>query len=115
MTDLFHITERAHWAAAVQSGEYRISTRGVTLDQQGYIHCSLRRQLRGVAKCIYGDTDGLAVLVIDSTRLDIPVRCETPDFGSESFPHIYGSVPTDAVTEVITVERDDSGRLLLPE
>ena len=46
MTELFHITERTLWAAASRVGEYRISTRNVTLDEHGFIHCSLRQQLR---------------------------------------------------------------------
>jgi uncharacterized protein (DUF952 family) len=29
--------------------------------------------------------------------------------------HIYGALPLDAVTDVITVSRDAAGRLVLPE
>ena len=47
MAELLHITERACWQEAVGTGEYRVSTRGVTLEQEGFIHCSLRHQLRG--------------------------------------------------------------------
>ena len=115
MTELFHITERAAWMAASQAGEYRISTRNVTLEEQGFIHCSLRHQLRGVAEYIYGDADDLVVLVVDSARLPVPVRYEAPDPGAESYPHVYGALPTDAVTDVITVSRDPAGRLVLPE
>ena len=115
MTDLLHITERASWAAAVQAGEYRMSTRGITLEQQGYIHCSQPHQLRGVAEAIYGDADDLVVLVIDSTRLNVPVKYEAPEPGAENYPHIYGSVPATAVTDVITVARDACGGLILPE
>jgi uncharacterized protein (DUF952 family) len=115
MTELFHITERATWAAASRAGEYRTSTRGVTLDEQGFIHCSLRHQLRGVAEYLYGDVDDLVVLVIDSARLAVPVRYEAPEPGSDAYPHIYGPVPTDAVAEVIPVTRDASGRMILPD
>jgi uncharacterized protein (DUF952 family) len=115
MTQLFHITERAAWTAAKQAGEYRMSTRGVTLEQQGFIHCSLRHQLRTVAEYIYGDVDDdLVVLVIDSARLPVPVRYEAPEGESEAYPHIYGALPADAVTEVIAVSRDAAGRLVLP-
>ena len=69
MAELFHITERAVWLEAVPAGDYRMSTRGVTLEQEGYIHCSLRHQLRGVAEYLYGDADDLVVLVIDSTKV----------------------------------------------
>lgn len=111
MTELLHITERTAWEAAARSGEYRTSTRGVTLEQQGFIHCSLPHQLRAVAECLYGDAEDLVVLVIDSTRLTAPVRYEGTAPGSEAYPHIYGPVPTGAVTTVIPVTRDAAGRM----
>jgi uncharacterized protein (DUF952 family) len=113
VAELFHITGRQTWLAASQAGEYRVSTRGVTLEEQGFIHCSLPHQLRGVAECVYGDADDLVVLVIDPARLPCPVRFE--DVGGDSYPHIYGAVPAYAVTRVITVSRDAAGRLVLPE
>jgi uncharacterized protein (DUF952 family) len=115
MAELFHITERAVWLEAARSGHYRMSTRGVTLEEQGFIHCSLRDQLRGVAELVYGDADDLVVLVIDSAKVPAQVRYEAPGPGAEEYPHIYGALPTDAVTAVITVSRDAAGRLVLPE
>jgi len=115
VTELFHITQQATWQAALPTREYRMSTRNVTLEEQGFIHCSLRHQLRAVAEYIYGDADNLVVLVIDSTRLTAPVRFESPEAGAEAYPHIYGPLPTDAVTAVLPVDRDDTGRLLLPD
>jgi uncharacterized protein (DUF952 family) len=114
MTELLHITEREDWEKAARDGEYRMSTRGVSLAQQGFIHCSLRHQLRRVAEASYADADDLVVLVIDATRLPCPVRYEGID-GGEQYPHIYGPVPAGAVTDVIGVGRDAAGRLILPE
>ncbi|GLY06715.1 DUF952 domain-containing protein [Actinoplanes sp. NBRC 101535] len=116
MTQLLHITERSSWEAAADSGLYRMSTRGVSLDEQGFIHCSLPHQLRTVAEYVYGDAaDDLVVLVIDSELLESPVKYEAPEPGAAEFPHIYGPVPTAAVTEVVPVVRDAQGRMLLPE
>ncbi|GGN58946.1 hypothetical protein GCM10010112_13250 [Actinoplanes lobatus] len=114
MTQLLHITERACWEAAIETGWYRMSTRGVSLDEQGFIHCSLSHQLRAVAEYVYGDGDDLVVLVIDSERLGVPVRFEAPEPGAEEYPHIYGAVPAGAVSKVVPVERDTEGRMLLP-
>ncbi|MGH3153185.1 MAG: DUF952 domain-containing protein [Streptosporangiaceae bacterium] len=114
MAELFHITERAVWLEAVRAGDYRMSTRGVTLEQEGYIHCSLPHQLRGVAEYLYSDADDLVVLVIDSTKVPAPIRREAPAPGAEQYPHIYGPLPVAAVTSVITVSRDAAGRLVLP-
>ena len=115
MTHLLHITERTNWETALQTGWYRTSTRGVSLDEQGFIHCSLPHQLRTVAEYVYGDADDLVVLVIDSERLGVPVAYEAAEPGAEKYPHIYGAVPTSAVSEVVPVGRNDEGRMLLPE
>jgi uncharacterized protein (DUF952 family) len=115
VTQLFHITEATAWRDARAAGEYRMSTRGVTLEQQGFIHCSLRHQLRGVAEVVYGPADDLVVLVIDAARLPVPVRFEAPEPGAEQYPHIYGALPVGAVTSVLPVGRDRYGRLVLPE
>jgi len=114
MTDLFHLAERENWQQAQQSGEYRMSTRGVTLAEEGFIHCSLRHQLRGVAELYYADADDLVVLVIDSARLTVPLRFEAPAPDAGEFPHVYGPLPVAAVTDVIEVTRDEAGRFVLP-
>ncbi|QES45579.1 DUF952 domain-containing protein [Streptomyces venezuelae] len=103
MTRLLHITERALWDAAREAGTYEMSTRGKTLGDVGFIHCSLPEQLPGVAAFLYGGYDGpdeLVVLDIDSARVTAPVRFEAARPGAEEFPHIYGPLPVDAVVEV---------------
>jgi uncharacterized protein (DUF952 family) len=116
VTSLYHITERDNWLAAVQSGEYRMSTRGITLDEQGFIHCSRHHQLPAVAELVYGDVndDELIVLVIDSDRVAAPIRSEAPEPGGEEFPHIYGPLPISAVTDTMPIGRDAEGHLALP-
>jgi uncharacterized protein (DUF952 family) len=114
MTELFHLADRGEWQAAVPVGEYRVSTRGVTLAEQGFIHCSLRHQVRGVADAIFADADDLVLLVIDSGLVAAPIRYEVPEPGAEAYPHIYGPLPVSAVTSVLPVSRDLAGCLLLP-
>lgn len=114
MAELFHITQRSTWEAALSAREYRTSTRNLSLEEQGFIHCSQRHQLRAVAEYLYRDVDDLVVLVIDAARLTAPVRYEAPEPGAESYPHIYGPIPTEAVTAVVPIPRDNTGRLVLP-
>ncbi|MFF1808912.1 DUF952 domain-containing protein [Streptomyces sp. NPDC058251] len=100
---LLHITERSLWDAARASGAYEMSTRGRTLQEEGFIHCSLRHQLPGVASFLYGSytgPDDLVVLVIDPERLGAPLRYEAMKPGGEEFPHVYGPIPVEAVVEV---------------
>lgn len=115
MAELFHLADRAEWLAAAAAGEYRISTRGVTLAEQGFIHCSRRQQLRDVAERYYADADDLVLLVIDSDRVASPIRYESPPDSLETYPHIYGPLPADAVTAALAVGRDREGRIMLPE
>ncbi len=115
MAELFHLADRGEWLTAVAAGEYRVSTRGVTLEQQGFIHCSLRHQVRGVADAIFSDADDLVLLLIDSHLVAAPIRYEVPEPGAEAYPHIYGPLPVSAVTSVVPVSRDPSGRFLLPD
>ncbi len=115
MAELFHLADRGEWLAAVADGEYRVSTRGVTLAQQGFIHCSLRHQVRGVAEAIFSDADDLVLLVVDSDLVAEPIRYEAPEPGAEAYPHIYGPLQVSAVTSVLPVSRDPDGRFLLPD
>ena len=100
---VLHITERALWTAARERGAYDWSTRGRTLAQEGFVHCSTRDQLPKVAAFLYGSYDGpdeLVVLVVDPARLDVPLRYEAAEPGGEEFPHVYGPIPVDAVVDV---------------
>ncbi|MFE3716680.1 DUF952 domain-containing protein [Streptomyces cyaneofuscatus] len=110
---LLHLAEAPLWEAARGTGTYEMSTRGRTLQEEGFIHLSLPHQLPGVARMLYGDGDGdgsedgggagghdLVVLVVDPARLTAPVRYEAMKPGGEEFPHLYGPLPVDAVVEV---------------
>ncbi|MFG3405886.1 DUF952 domain-containing protein [Streptomyces sp. NPDC048142] len=102
---LLHLAEAPLWEAARGTGTYEMSTRGRTLQEEGFIHFSLPHQLPGVARMLYGDGDGddgpdLVVLVVDPDRLAAPVRYEAMKPGGEEFPHLYGPLPVSAVVEV---------------
>jgi uncharacterized protein (DUF952 family) len=100
---LLHLTERSLWEAARATGTYEMSTRDRTLQEEGFIHCSLRHQVPRVAGWVYGTYEGpdeLVLLVIDPRRLTAPVRYEAVQPGGEEFPHIYGPIPVSAVVDV---------------
>ncbi|MEU7901004.1 DUF952 domain-containing protein [Nonomuraea sp. NPDC049152] len=98
--NVLHIAYATDWHHAQNTGEYRISTRGRTLEQEGFIHLSTdRRQAQAVTDRFYTDvTEPLLLLEIDPTGLDI--RYETPEGSDETFPHLYGPLPTSSVTAV---------------
>ncbi|OUC75496.1 DUF952 domain-containing protein, partial [Streptosporangium minutum] len=98
---ILHLALATDWQAAQPAGEYRVSTLGRTLEQEGFIHaCADHAQLRGVIQRFYHDVDQpLVLLTIDPAGLD--VRMETPADSSEAFPHIYQPLPLRAVLSAV--------------
>jgi uncharacterized protein (DUF952 family) len=105
MATIFHLAFASDWAAAQEAGAYTVSTRGRTLAEEGFIHCSRGDQWTGVRERFYGDvTEALLLLQIDTDRLDVPVLDEVGGPGSaETFPHVYGPIPLDAVVKAMPV------------
>ncbi|MFB9717342.1 DUF952 domain-containing protein [Planobispora longispora] len=113
---ILHLALTADWEAARAAGEYRVSTRGRTLEEEGFIHtCADRAQLDGVVRRYYrGVADPLTLLTVDPAGLD--VRFEAPaapsasaasggapdgQAGRETFPHVYGPIPVSAVISAV--------------
>jgi uncharacterized protein (DUF952 family) len=96
---IYHLALARDWAHAGATGEYRVSTLGRTLEEEGFIHASADlRQVRGVAESFYREvTEPLVLLSIDQELLGCPVRFEVPEGMAEAFPHIYGPIPVTAV------------------
>lgn len=95
---IFHLALPEDWAAAFADGEYTMSTRGVTLEEEGFIHCSTSEQIEATANRFYGDLDQLVVLTIDPTLVTSSIIFEPPAPGMDVlFPHIYGPLPVAAV------------------
>jgi glutathione S-transferase len=84
-------------ADAERTGRYRMSTRGRTVDEIGFVHLAYEHQCRGVLARYYSDRPDAVVLVLDPERLASEVRDEPSDDGGGAFPHLYGELPLDAV------------------
>jgi uncharacterized protein (DUF952 family) len=68
----------------------------------GFIHCSSREQVGGVATRVFGDEPELVVAALDTQMLDDSVRWEKASDGG-LFPHVYATMPLEAVTAVYRV------------
>jgi len=97
---IFHVTTADEWASAKDAGIYTVSTRDVTLGQEGYIHCSFRDQVDGIRQRWYADLDDVIVLVIETDLLNSPWLAEQLGDAEAPYPHIYGPLNLDAVVEV---------------
>jgi len=108
---IVHITHRDDWTIALSSGEYC----PVSLSIEGFIHCSKPDQVVRVAGTFYAGQYGLVLLVIDPKRLHAEVRWEPgADGPAELFPHIYGPLNLDAVTQVLDLNPSPDGQYVLP-
>ena len=106
---IYHLAHVRDWDAALETGEYVVSTRGAMLADVGYIHASSAEQLTGVAEEFYADDpEPLVVLSIDEASVP-DLRFEDIG-GGRLFPHIYGPIRPAWVTEVRPVGFVD-GRL----
>ncbi|MFM8847606.1 MAG: DUF952 domain-containing protein [Actinomycetota bacterium] len=96
---IFHLAVRADWESAKRAGSYPWSTRGITVEREGYTHCSFEHQWRGVRERFYGDlrADQLVLLEIDESLLTSPVVVERLGDAPDEFPHVYGTIDIDAV------------------
>ena len=99
MTLIYHIAETADWEQARRDGQYTMSTRGRTLADEGFIHASTAAQVPLVAAEYYRDAPDLVLLVIDTERVGPELRFEQVPGQPDPYPHIYGPLNLDAVTE----------------
>ena len=99
--NIFHLALASDWSAAQETGDYRISTLGCTLEQEGFIHASRADQWRSTKQRFYADVpDQLVLLEIDPARLTSELRVDEVPEVDDSFPHIYGPLNLDAVVAV---------------
>ena len=111
---IFHVTTRAEWEAAEAVGSYRMSTKGATLDEVGFIHASSAEQLPRAAAFLYaGSDEPLVVLELDDDGIRRSgIRIPWEDGGAgELFPHIYGAVDTAFVAAARPAAFDAEGVL----
>jgi uncharacterized protein (DUF952 family) len=110
---IFHLALPEDWQSAFETGEYRWSTRGKTLDVVGFIHCSTSVQIEATANRFYGDLAHLVLLTIDPVAVASEVLWERPAPGvDELFPHIYGPLPIAAVNMTTMWTRHGEGWVL---
>ncbi len=112
--EILHLAHRADWDEALVSGQYRTSTRGVSLEDVAFIHASTRDQLPAVARFVHADdTAELCVLVLDSTTIEAAgtdVRLEDGGDG-RMYPHVFGPIRPEWVRAVLPAVFGPDGEL----
>jgi uncharacterized protein (DUF952 family) len=108
---IFHIASRQELQAAESLTQYAPPG----WSDEGFIRCCTQPRLRTVANSYFRGQPGLVVLGIDEELLEAEVRWEPPSAPMEGvspmdrFPHVYGPINTDAVTDVADLVEGDGG------
>lgn len=110
---LVHLTTPAQWRGALSVG----SLAPASLVTDGFVHLSAPEQVALPANRLFAGRDDLLLLVVDAERLRDEVRLEPgvpTDPASMEFPHLYGPLPTAAVTSVVPYRPGPSGSFEAP-
>lgn len=120
---LLHICDQAEadrFKQSRQSKPSKLANQGYTTPDQdvvGFMHLSTADLLLIPANKYYLGRSDLVLLVIEQGLLNSELRWEpgVPAEGELLFPHLYGPLNADAVTQVISFPCDSGGRFSLPE
>ena len=115
---ILHLINRTDWEAAQQSG----AVQPASLASEGFVHCSTEHQMVAVANKYYTGATNMLLLHIDPKLLASPLKWEPPAHidgspalpGEPFFPHIYGPINIDAVTEIIEFPSMPDGTFVAP-
>ncbi|GHF77919.1 cupin domain-containing protein [Thalassotalea marina] len=79
---------------------------------EGFMHLCRYHQVQVVVDSFYAEQTDLKLLIIDTSLLDAELRYEAPAgklvtnaFDHDVFPHLYGALNTNAIIDVIDLER----------
>lgn len=96
---IYHITTKQAWEQALKYNEYTPKN----FETDGFIHCSIERQIPGVLDRFFKGQSGLVQLKIEKNKLERALLFELASDINELFPHIYGPLNLDSVVEVKSI------------
>jgi uncharacterized protein (DUF952 family) len=112
MTQLIYkIAPRALWQAAEASGIFD----GAPIDHvDGYIHFSTAAQAVETAAKHFAGQNDLVLIAVEAERLGTALRYDVSR-GGDLFPHLYASLPLDAVLWIKPLPLGSDGKHRFPE
>lgn len=108
---IYKIVPATLWQDARESGEFK----GAAIDlTDGYIHFSTADQVKQTAALYFAGQDGLLLVAVDGTKLGDKLVYEASR-GGALFPHLYATLPRDAVIWEKPLPRGADGNHVFPE
>lgn len=108
---IYHITSRDEWNLAKSEGVYRCAS----LPVDGFIHCSTKEQLLGVANALFHGRTDLVLLCIDPELVEAEIKYEDLYETMKLYPHIYGELNLNSIRSVIEFPPSSDGTFSLPQ
>lgn len=97
---IYHFTTLQEWEEAQDKGSYEPPS----FQREGYIHCATQEQSEGVLQKHFKQHENLVKLVIDPSRLTSSLRYDKDEEQQQEFPHIYGPLNLEAVTQIVFLD-----------
>lgn len=108
---IFHIATASAWNLAQKEKIYIPENFSV----DGFIHCSFQNQVTAVANRFYSGIKQLILLKIDTDLIESQIVEENLEGEGELFPHLYGTLPIEAVIKKAPLQIDATGQYFFPE
>ncbi len=99
-TVIYHLTTLPEWEIAQDKGMYDPPS----FQQEGFIHCCTEEQLDEVMKRHFQQHENLIKLVIDPSRVTQKLKYEHNETYNSDYPHIFGPLNLEAVTQVVFLD-----------
>jgi len=93
---IYHMCRADEWQKAQKQGRYDGSSQDAA---DGFIHFSTAAQIKESAAKHRAAQDGLVLLTVNAHDLGEALKWESSR-GGALFPHLYGPLPLEAVTQV---------------
>lgn len=107
---IYKIFRVEEWLWAEREGRFLGSPDDM---RDGFIHFSTAEQLRGTLAKYFASESEIVLAAIDAASLGNDLKWEISR-GGMRFPHLYASLPLDAVSATTRHSRDRSGEFALP-
>ncbi|KAA5606094.1 DUF952 domain-containing protein [Roseospira marina] len=107
---VYRLCHADDWQAAVRAGTFT----GTDVDtRDGFVHLSAADQVEETARRHYADVRPLILVAVDTARVVGDLRWERSRDGA-AFPHLYGSIPLEAVLSALPLAEDRDHHLIFP-
>ena len=104
MNKITKVITRKNWEAFKLKGELNEQS----LIDEGFIHCSFLHQSIEVANKYFKNESEVILLILNPNLIDAEIKYELASNGQE-YPHIYGALNVDSVSEVVPFEKQADG------